>query len=126
MLVDECIFHALCHATYNAHNQAFAAAALQRVQLVEARENLLLGVVANRAGVDEDCIGFVEVLGYVVACHFHHRSHNFAVCHVHLAAVGFDVQMLGKLLGSVCEVKLFHSRGVGDVLVRKFTQKWRK
>ena len=108
MLIDERILHAFSHAAYYAYNQALGAFALKGVQLIEARENFLFGVVANRASVDENGVGIVERLAHAVACHFHHRSHHLAVGNVHLAAISLDEEHFAELFGLICEIHIIH------------------
>ena len=62
--------------------------------LVEAMEDLLLGLVADGAGVVEDEAGFGLVGGLGVAL-LQQRAHNFfGVVGIHLTAEGFDIKSL--------------------------------
>ena len=97
MLVDEHLLHALGHAADDADDESALALVAQGVQLVESRENLLLGIVAHRARVDKYRIGLVDVLARLVARHLHHRGDNLAVSHIHLASVGLQQQPLGRV-----------------------------
>ena len=70
------------------------AFALHPLVLVQAMEDLLLGLVADGAGVVEDQagVGFVRHLGVAF---LHQRADDFfRVVRVHLAAEGFDVKGL--------------------------------
>ena len=53
--------------------------------------NLLLGVVAYRASVEQYCIGSVNVIGGGVPGHAHDGSHDFTVGNVHLATISLYV-----------------------------------
>lgn len=58
----------------------------------------MLGIVAHRACVEKYSVGLVQTFARLVAGHFHDRGHHFAVGHIHLAAVCFDIEMF-----HVCE-----------------------
>jgi len=58
---------------------------------IEAVQNLLLRIVAHRTGVEQHCIGIIHTLARLIARHAHHRSNHFAICHIHLAAVSFNI-----------------------------------
>ena len=61
------------------------------LQLTEPADHALLGVIANRARVDEDDVGAVGLIHGVVAVRRELPEHQLGIAHVHLAAVGLDV-----------------------------------
>ena len=54
--------------------------------------NLVLCILSDAAGIEEDGIGLFFFLTHVVACHLHDAGYNFAVCHIHLAAISFNIK----------------------------------
>ena len=87
---EQLLLHTLCHAAQYADDE-FAPLAAQGVEDFEAVYDFLLGIVAHGAGVEKHGIGIVEAVRRFVARHLHHGGHYLAVCHVHLAAVSFDI-----------------------------------
>ena len=97
---------ALRHAADHAED---AAGPLVALQLAHPPDHPLLGVVAHGAGVDQHDVGVRRLLGPHVALPAEHPEHELGVGHVHLAAVGLDVDPLGhglKIAGG------FRPRGV--------------
>ena len=70
------------------------AFALQAFVLVQPVEDLLLGFVADGAGVVKDEAGFVLHLGLHVALRLEGADHLLGVMGVHLAAEGLDIEAL--------------------------------
>ena len=68
-------------------------------------ERLLLGLVAHRAGVDEDGVGLVFVGGDRVAALAEHARDLFGVALVHLASVGLDVNFGHGISGSGAQAR---------------------
>ena len=99
VVANEGFFHSLSHAANNAHYEVAATLLAHCSELAEAREYLLLGIVANGASVDKDGIGGFNLLRDVVASHFHHRSNDFAISHIHLAAVGLNEELFAVGVG---------------------------
>ena len=62
-----------------------------RLQLAEPADDALLGVIANRAGVDENDVRTVGPIDGVIAVRRELSEHQLGIAHVHLAAVGLDV-----------------------------------
>ena len=73
------------------HREALALL-VQRLVVVEPVENLLLRLVANRAGVVEDQVGRLFRLDARVALVLQRPDDLFRVMDVHLAAEGFDIE----------------------------------
>ena len=89
VVLDEVILHALCHAAQNAENH-LSSLLLLCMQGVEAMINLVLCILADTAGVQEDGISLFFFLTNFVASHLHYRGNYFTVCHVHLAAISLN------------------------------------
>ena len=110
MVGDEVVLHTLGHAAQDAHNEV-RPLLLERMEELQAVQYLLLGVVADGAGVHEHRVGLVQRFSHIVPCHLHHRGNHFTVGHVHLAAVRLDKQFLfavGSCRFKVCSHLLFH------------------
>ena len=67
---------------------------LQLLEVVQAMEDLLLGFIADRAGVVEDEVGLLFALHLRVALRDERADDFFRVVEVHLAAEGLDVKRL--------------------------------
>jgi hypothetical protein len=78
--------HAAHHAEHNLRSLH-----LERTELAQLGEDLVLGLLADRAGVHEDEIGVGGVLGQLVALLAKQAGHPLRVVLVHLTAVGDDV-----------------------------------
>ena len=87
-LLEQLRAEALRHAAGHAHDRVRLHVPLQ---LAQPADHALLGVIANRAGVDEDDVGAVRAVDGVVAVRRELPEHQLGVAHVHLAAVGLDV-----------------------------------
>jgi hypothetical protein len=96
---------------YAAEDGELFAFALETLVLVEAVEDLLLGLVADGAGVVEDQAGVGLVLDAGVALLLERADDFFGVMGVHLAAEGFDIEGLAH----ICSI------AAGDVFERSFT-----
>ena len=83
------------HAAADADDQ-IRVAGFQFAPAAELGENLLLRFFTDGAGVDQDDVGLVFVLGqFQAVAGIEYVRHFVRVVLVHLAAVGFDVQLLG-------------------------------
>ena len=80
----------LRHAAHDPHEQP-GLARLQRPQLAELGEHLVLGLLADRTGVDEDEIGVRLAVGELVAMLAKQAGDPLGVVLVHLTAVGNHV-----------------------------------
>ena len=65
------------------------------IQLGQTRVNLLLGVVADGAGVQKHRIRLRGVGCLLISDCLHNRCDNLTVGHIHLASVGLYVKFLG-------------------------------
>ena len=66
-----------------------------RAQAAEGGVDLLLGVLADGAGVEQDDVGGGRLVDEFVALAAEAADDELAVEHVHLAADGFDEEGLG-------------------------------
>ena len=71
---------------------------VQLLEVVEAVEDLLLGLIANGAGVVHDEVGVLFALDLLVALGDERADDFFGVVEIHLATKGLDVE--GLLLGT--------------------------
>jgi hypothetical protein len=62
----------------------------QAAHLSQTTPNALLGIVANRAGVNKDYIRLLNLIGVEVTLLLHYGNHNLGVADIHLTTVGFD------------------------------------
>jgi len=67
------------------------AAALHALGMVESRVERLVGLLADRAGVEHDDIGVLSRIGGLEPLPFEHAGNALTVVGVHLAAEGGDV-----------------------------------
>ena len=66
----------------------------QTLHLRKASPDALLGIVANRAGVNQNHISLLDILGVDVAVLLHNRYHNLRIADIHLATVGLNEELL--------------------------------
>jgi len=59
----------------------------------ELREHLVLRLLADRAGVEQDQVGFLRAIGQLIALLLEQARHALRVVLVHLAAVGDQVEL---------------------------------
>ncbi len=83
---------ALRHAAHHAEDVALP---LEPLQFAHPARDPLLGVVPHRAGVHQHHVGVVGRVHLLVTVAREHAEHELGVGHVHLAAVGLDVDALG-------------------------------
>jgi hypothetical protein len=74
------------HAAHDAHHQA-GVALLQGLELSELGEDLLLRLLTNGAGVDQDEVGDAHVVRQLVLLLAEQTGHALRVILVHLTAV---------------------------------------
>ena len=89
MVLDEVGLYSFCHTAQHAQYY-FPSFLLFGVKSFQTVVNLVLCILSDAAGIEEDGIGLFFFLTHVVACHLHDAGYNFAVCHIHLAAISFD------------------------------------
>src|SRR6185437_6523022 len=71
--------------------------ALQPFRLAQVADEAAVGRLADRAGVEEDQVGFAALRRLLVAERGEHAPHPLGVVHVHLAPEGGDVKALHAL-----------------------------
>ena len=86
---------ALRHAPGHAHDRVGLHVPLE---LTEAADHPLLRVIANRARVEQDDVRTVGGIDGLIAAVREPAEHQLGIAHVHLAAVGLDVDR-GACLG---------------------------
>ena len=62
-----------------------------RIEGIQAVIDLLLRIVSHATGVEEYGICLTEFLSRLIASHLHDGGHDFGVCHIHLAAIRFNI-----------------------------------
>ena len=105
----------LCHAAQNADGQ-LGALFLHLANTAQGAINLVLGVLANGAGVVKDRVGLVDVVGEFVSVVPKLTDYEFAVEQVHLTADGLDVELL--LIGGR-GLRVLHVRKAHSMFRRK-------
>jgi hypothetical protein len=63
-------------------------------QFLQTMLHTLLGIVANRARVQQNNIRIGYIVGQLSIGGLQNGSYHFTIRHVHLAAVGFDIELL--------------------------------
>ena len=87
----DCLGCSLCHAADYADDPGPAEASLVIVEMAKSAEDLFLGVLAHRAGVDQGDLGVAELVYQAKALGLELVGNQLGVKLVHLAAGGFDV-----------------------------------
>ena len=87
--LEDLLAFLLRHAAEHAENLALAGLALE---LLQAVEDLLLGLVADAAGVVENQVRRLRRLHLLIAFGHQRADHLFGVVRIHLAAECFDVE----------------------------------
>ena len=87
--LDQLLAQAFGHAADDAHDKTRIRAPVA-FHLGQTAPDALLGVVADRAGVDQDDIGLADAVRIDIAFALHERNDDLRVADVHLAAVGLD------------------------------------
>lgn len=86
------------HAAADADHQV-GILLLQLAPHAELGKHLFLGLLADRAGIEQDDVGLGGVFGHLEGLVFTEQvRHSRRVVLVHLAAVGFDEKLLGHAL----------------------------
>ncbi|MCY1298235.1 hypothetical protein D9M70_477100 [compost metagenome] len=86
------------HAAADADHQ-FRVLLLQLAPAAKLRKHLFLRLLADRAGIEQDHVGFFRMRGDFQRLMLAEQvDHARAVVLVHLAAVGFDIELLGHAL----------------------------
>src|SRR3954468_3249075 len=78
----------LSHAASHADNRVLLHPALH---FAKTTDHPLFGVIANRAGVQENDVSIVRSIGLVIAGRDHFAKHKLGVADIHLAAVGLNI-----------------------------------
>ena len=92
MTFDQLLFDSLAHAAYHSDDefrQIFGALSAERCEVGQAGDYFLLGVVADRACVEQHSVSFFRSSRHLIAYGLHDGGHDLTVCHIHLAAIGF-------------------------------------
>ncbi len=90
--LDELLSQTLGHAADDADDER-GTGFPQPFHLGQAAPDALLGVVADGAGIDEDDVGLLGIVGMDVALLLHDRDDDLRIADVHLAAVGLEVEL---------------------------------
>jgi hypothetical protein len=94
--VEHLLLHRLGPAAADTHRAA-RVFALQPLRLAQVGDEATVGRLADRAGVEEDQVGFGPLRRLLVAEGGEHAPHPLGVMHVHLAPEGGDVKALHAL-----------------------------
>ena len=68
--------------------------ATHRIKSIQAVVYFLFGIVTDRTSIKKDRISLINGLRGFVACHLHHRGYHLGIGHIHLTAVGLNIQFL--------------------------------
>ena len=79
---------ALSHTANNTNYDLLIAA--ESLQVSQTSEHPLLGIVADRAGVNKHTISGLDVFCKFIAHSLHDRGDNLTISHIHLATIGLD------------------------------------
>ena len=96
-LLEQRVAFLLRHAAGDGDERPAPGLLAEHAQLAEPRIELLLGVLADAAGVDDDDVGVALVVGRLVAGLLQQARHPLGVVDVHLAAERLDEVFLGHV-----------------------------
>ena len=105
MIRYQIILYPFGHTTQYPHNQALFLF-LQRVEKLQAVQDLLLRIVTDRTSVHKHSVSLFQRFSYGITRHLHHRCNHLTVGYVHLAAVCFDKQLLVVISHFSCGFKV--------------------
>ena len=88
--LEHLVLHGLRPAAAHPHD-ALGLFGLEALRLPEVGDEPVVGGLANRAGVEQDQVGLVAGLAFLVAQRVEHPLHALGVVLVHLAPEGCDV-----------------------------------
>ena len=107
------------HAAADADHHR-AVALLERLPAAELAEHLFLRLLADRAGVDQDDVGFFDLVGQLQAvAGGEHVGHLGRVVLVHLAAVGLDEELFRRGRGGRGACRSWLDPGWAAVIPRR-------
>jgi len=87
-----------------AEDSELLALGLQLLVIGEAMKHLLLGLVADRAGVVEDQVGLLDGLDLAIALLDERADDFLGVVDIHLASEGFEVKGLLRVPRHITQV----------------------
>ena len=93
MVFYQIIFYPLGHTPQYTYNKVLLFL-LHRMKELQTIQNLLFGIVTDRAGIHKHRISLFQCFGNRITRHLHHRGDYFTICHIHLAAISLDKQLL--------------------------------
>jgi hypothetical protein len=93
MTFSQLLLGSLGHASHHTNDQTTVFTTLHRLQILQTAYYFLLGIVADRARVQQHGISILQIVRQLIPRHFHHGGYHFAVGRVHLAAVSFDEKL---------------------------------
>ena len=102
MVLDQVVLHALGHTAQHAEDRlgivgfriVVGVTALLSEKRVKTMIDLVLGILAHRAGVEKHRVGIFFVVRGFVTGHLHDGGNDFRVGYIHLAAIGLDIEFL--------------------------------
>ena len=112
MVVYQVVFHSLRHAAQHAEDD-LAALLLLCMEGFETVVYLVFSILPDAACIQKNSVCVVFLFAKFITRHLHHRSYNFAVCHVHLAAISLYEEFFHYFLYSFkiayfgCEINKF-------------------
>ena len=92
VLPDEFLTHPLCHTADDARYHLAFGLTGQGVHLLQPVANGLFGFVADGTGIEQHDVRLLKLFGQLRTGRLHHGSNHLAVCHIHLAAIGLNVE----------------------------------
>ena len=90
----------LCNATANTYNDA-GFLLFDFTPTAQCAVNLLLSLVADAAGIQQNQIRICRFIGERVICPAHDLCDPFRVILIHLTAVGLNIQFLHGTMASI-------------------------
>ena len=89
MVIQQILLCTFSHTSQHTNDEmTFTALCIQSLKTMI---DFLFGIVSDTACIEEDCVGLTKLFGSLVACHLHDGSYHFGICHIHLAAIRFNI-----------------------------------
>ena len=99
VILYQLFLHPFGHTAQHADNQ-MPALPSQSMQSFQPVDDFLFGIIPYGTSIQENGIRLIQGFARLVSSHTHHRSHYFAVGHVHLATVSLYKKLFHAVLSN--------------------------
>ena len=99
VILYQLFLHPFGHTAQHADNQ-MPTLPSQSMQSLQPVDDFLFGIIPYGTSIQENGIRLIQGFARLVSSHTHHRSHYFAVGHVHLATVSLYKKLFHAVLSN--------------------------